>query len=163
MSIIYIMIPLAIILLGLAIMGGGVATTAGGVKLLRIYALYLAGVREMERLVHPHSLGRSGVMARRIRRQGAFVAWVFFMLFAMTIAVFSLLFALSGLDFENAMVTTVAALTNCGPLIRAAAEQPIPLSEMGDAAKGLFVAAMVLGRLEVLGIIVLLTPDIWRD
>ncbi|MCA0940931.1 TrkH family potassium uptake protein [Salipiger pacificus] len=152
-----------VILMGLAIMGGGVATTAGGVKLLRIYALYLAGVREMERLVHPHSLGRSGVMARRIRRQGAFVAWVFFMLFAMTIAVFSLLFALSGLDFENAMVTTVAALTNCGPLIRAAAEQPIPLSEMGDPAKGLFVAAMVLGRLEVLGIIVLLTPDIWRD
>ena len=152
-----------VILMGLAIIGGGVATTAGGVKLLRIYALYLAGVREMEKLVHPHSVGRSGVMARRIRRQGAFVAWVFFMMFAMSIAAISLAFALTGLDFENAMVMTIAGLTNCGPLIRVAAEQPVILNELGATAKMIYAGAMVLGRLELLAIFVLLTPGIWRD
>ncbi|MDD9976877.1 MAG: TrkH family potassium uptake protein, partial [Boseongicola sp.] len=40
-----------ILLMGLAIFGGGVATTAGGVKLLRVYALYKHGLREMERVV----------------------------------------------------------------------------------------------------------------
>ncbi|MCR8549713.1 TrkH family potassium uptake protein [Salipiger sp. P9] len=152
-----------LILMGLAIVGGGVATTAGGVKLLRIYALYLAGKRELERLVHPSSVGRSGVMARRIRRQGAFIAWVFFMLFAMSIAAFSLIFGLFGIDFENAMVLTIAGLTNCGPLIFAAAEQPVDLAALTAGAKLTICAAMVLGRLELLAIIVLLTPDIWRD
>ena len=48
------------ILLGVAVMGGGIATTAGGVKLLRLYALYRHGLREMDRLIHPSSLGRRG-------------------------------------------------------------------------------------------------------
>jgi trk system potassium uptake protein TrkH len=49
-----------IILLGVAVMGGGIATTAGGIKLLRIYALYRSGLREMDRLIHPSGLGRRG-------------------------------------------------------------------------------------------------------
>ncbi|KAA8608783.1 TrkH family potassium uptake protein [Salipiger aestuarii] len=152
-----------LILMGLAIVGGGVATTAGGVKLLRIYALYLAGKRELERLVHPHSIGRNGALARRMRRQGAFIAWVFFMLFAMSIAVFSLIFSLFNIDFENAMVLTIAGLTNCGPLIPFAAEVPVNLVQLGPGAKLVLAGAMVLGRLELMAIIVLLTPDIWRD
>ena len=149
--------------MGLSIVGGGVATTAGGVKLLRIYALFVAGRRELERLVHPHSLGHSGVTARRMRRQGALIAWVFFMLFAMSVAAFSLMFGILGLDFENAMVLTVAGLTNCGPLIRAAGEAPVTLAQTSDWVKMTLGAAMVLGRLELMAIIVLLTPGIWRD
>ena len=34
-------------------MGGGIATTAGGVKLLRLYALYRHGLREMDKLDPP--------------------------------------------------------------------------------------------------------------
>ncbi|MDO6584629.1 potassium transporter TrkG [Salipiger sp. 1_MG-2023] len=152
-----------LILMGLAIVGGGVATTAGGVKLLRIYALYLAGKRELERLVHPHSIGRNGALARRMRRQGAFIAWVFFMLFAMSVAVFSLIFSIFNIDFENAMVLTIAGLTNCGPLIPFAAEVPVNLAQLNDGAKLVLGGVMVLGRLELMAIIVLLTPDLWRD
>ena len=46
--------------LGLALIGGGVATTAGGVKLLRVYALFRHGERELERLIHPNSVGGDG-------------------------------------------------------------------------------------------------------
>ncbi len=56
-----------LILMGVALVGGGVATTAGGVKLLRVYALYLNGQREMERLVHPSSVGRADPAARCVR------------------------------------------------------------------------------------------------
>ncbi|MCE8421839.1 TrkH family potassium uptake protein, partial [Rhodovulum sulfidophilum] len=62
-----------LILLGLAIVGGGVATTAGGVKLLRVYALYRHAERELERIVHPSSIGGQGVVARRLRREGAYM------------------------------------------------------------------------------------------
>ncbi len=151
-----------LILVGLAIIGGGVATTAGGVKLLRVYALYKHGQREVERLVHPSSVGGAGRAARRIRREGATIAWIFFMLFALSIAAVMVLVSLTGVSFETTMVLTVAAISNTGPLATAAAESPISYAVLPDAAKIILALTMVLGRLETLAIIALLNPDFWR-
>ena len=152
-----------LILMGLALVGGGVATTAGGVKLLRVYALYRHGLREMERLVHPSSVSGARGLGRRLQRQGAFIAWIFFMLFAFSLAVLSLALSALGIGFEDAMILSVAGLSNTGPLIVAASENTIHLSELGVAAKSVLCAAMVVGRLETLAIIALFTPDLWRS
>ncbi|MFN3210183.1 MAG: TrkH family potassium uptake protein [Roseovarius sp.] len=151
-----------LLLIGLAMFGGGVATTAGGVKLLRIYALYLHGQRELERLVHPSSVGRAGLHTRRIRREGAFVAWIFFMLFALSLTVVTVLMAALGEDLQNAIVLSTAALATAGPLTQVGADAPIPLLEMGVMAKLVFSAAMVLGRMETLALIALFNPSLWR-
>ena len=152
-----------LILMGLAVFGGGVATTAGGVKLLRVFALYLNGAREIERLVHPSSIGQARGSWRRLGREGAFIAWVFFMLFAITLAALTTAFALLGQPFEQAMLLAVAGLTNTGPLLTAAGEAPLRLLPAPAEVKLLFAVAMVLGRLELLAIIAMLTPDAWRD
>ena len=152
-----------LILLGLSLVGGGVATTAGGVKLLRVYALYLNGRREMERLVHPSSVGRASEGSRRIRRQGAFIAWIFFMLFAISLALVTVVLAALGQDLESALILTIAALSTTGPLVNVAAESPIVLLELTPGAKLVLSAAMVLGRMETLAIIALLNPGLWRN
>lgn len=151
-----------LILAGLAVIGGGVATTAGGVKLLRVIALYRHGEREVERLIHPSSVGGAGAEARRLRRQGAQMAWIFFMLFALSIAATMLAFALSGLDFEQSTIFAVAALSTTGPLASVAATAPLSWAELDSAARVIAIAAMVLGRLETLAIIALLNPEFWR-
>ncbi|ROU04169.1 TrkH family potassium uptake protein [Histidinibacterium lentulum] len=151
-----------LVLLGLAIFGGGIGTTAGGVKLLRVHALYKHGLREMERLVHPSSVGGAGPEARHIRRTGASIAWIFFMLFALSIAAFMLALSLAGLDFEQALVLTVAALTNCGPLAASGGAAPISYAGIGDGARAVLMVAMVVGRVELLAIIALLNPEAWR-
>ncbi|MEM7321072.1 MAG: potassium transporter TrkG [Pseudomonadota bacterium] len=153
-----------LILMGLCVIGGGVATTAGGVKLLRVFALYLNGLREMERLVHPSSVSSVGNRAhRRIQKNGAFLAWVFFMLFAMSLALTSVILAGLGANFDQAMVMSIAALSTTGPLIDIAAEIPIRLTELDDPAKLVLCVAMVVGRLETLAIIALITPNVWRN
>lgn len=151
-----------IFLMGLALIGGGVATTAGGVKLLRVYVLYVNGAREIEKLVHPSSIGRSGLMMRRIRREGAFIAWVFFMLFAVTLAIVALGLAAFGVAFEEAITLTIAALSNTGPLIVYAPSIPIDLLAFSPEAKLVMALGMILGRLELLAIIVIISPEIWR-
>ncbi|MEO0936722.1 MAG: potassium transporter TrkG [Pseudomonadota bacterium] len=151
-----------LILMGLALIGGGVATTAGGVKLLRVFALYQNGYREMERLVYPSSVSGAGGLSARVQRDGAFIAWIFFMLFALSLAGITMLLALLGLPFEAAIKLAVAALTTTGPILEVTDTVSVRLAEMGSWAKGVFAAAMVLGRLETLAIIALLTPDLWR-
>ena len=153
-----------VLLLGLAVFGGGVATTAGGVKLLRCYALSQHGLREMEKLVQPSSIGSAGLQGRRFRRQGAHAAWVFFMLFAVSIALVMMALSLfGGLDFEDTMILTIASLSTTGPLVEIAGETPIELASLNDAARGIVCMAMVLGRLEALAIIALLNPEFWRS
>jgi trk system potassium uptake protein TrkH len=151
-----------LILMGLAVIGGGVATTAGGVKLLRVYALYMHGRRELSRLVHPSSVSavRSG---DSIHSNGAFIAWIFFMLFAMSLSAISLaLSAVGDVSFDHAIVLSIATLSTTGPLIEVAAQTPIRLVELNGWTKMILCAAMVLGRLETLAIIALFTPDLWR-
>lgn len=152
-----------LILAGLAVVGGGVATTSGGVKLLRVYALYRHGQREIEQLVHPNSIGGAGEQARRLRNQGAQIAWIFFMLFALSIAVTMLGLSLTGLDFEASTIFSVAALSNTGPLAAVVADHPLAWAELDNVARTISAAAMVLGRLETLAIIALLNPEFWRN
>jgi trk system potassium uptake protein TrkH len=152
-----------LVLLGVSLIGGGIATTAGGVKLLRVYALFKHGEREIQRLVHPSSVGGAGAEARRVRRQGAHISWIFFMLFALSIIGTMVALSLTGVQFETSMVLAVSALSTTGPLAEVAAEDPIVIAGIPDMAKLILAAAMVLGRLEALAIIALLNPDFWRN
>lgn len=150
------------VLIGLAIVGGGVATTAGGVRLLRVYALFVHGERELDRVIHPNSVGGSGQAARHLRRQGAYVAWIFFMLFAVTIAVFTAALTLTALDFEPALVLALAALTTTGPLAAMAGETAFDFASLNGGSLSVLGVAMVVGRVETLAILALLTLDSWR-
>jgi len=152
-----------LMLVGISLIGGGVATTAGGIKLIRVYALWKHGQREIERLIHPSSVGGAGAEARQIRRQGAQIAWIFFMLFTISIAAVMVLMAFTGVQFETSMVLAVSALSTTGPLASIAAEAPISYAGIPDFGKVVLALAMVVGRLEALAIIALLNPEFWRQ
>ena len=154
-----------LILLGLAIMGGGVATTAGGVRLLRIHALYRLGRRELDRLSHPSMIEPAravgnGQTDRRLRTEGAMVAFVFFMLFALALGVVTATLAIAGTSFEQGVVLAIAALTSAGPLAEAAGG--ISYGALSDAQQVILALAMIAGRIEVLVLLALLLPSAWR-
>ncbi|MEM1236602.1 MAG: potassium transporter TrkG [Pseudomonadota bacterium] len=152
-----------LLLMGLALVGGGVATTAGGVKLLRIYALMKHGEREIGRLIHPNSVGGAGRFARHVRREGAFISWIVFMLIGLSLATVMVALAFTGADYEAALILGVATLTNTGPLANYAAAEPILLASLSGTAKYVLTLAMVVGRLETLVIIALFNPAFWRS
>lgn len=151
-----------ILLMALAMMGGGIATTAGGVKLLRIYALFKHGQREIDRLSHPSSVGGRGGRARVLRQQGAVVAWVFLMLFLLSLSITAMALAASGLNFEEAWVFAAAAISTTGPLVEFASDSPTTYADLPDISRMILCLAMVLGRLEALAVVSLLNPNFWR-
>ncbi|MFT4013210.1 MAG: potassium transporter TrkG [Paracoccus sp. (in: a-proteobacteria)] len=164
-----------LMLAGLAMMGGGVATTAGGVKLLRVYALARHSQRELEKIVHPNSIGGGGLMARRLRGEGAYLAFIFFMLFASSIAVVVMLVSLQQIEFDSATILSISALTNTGQLAGVIPTTPTFQGSAGMAGapwegwaglpaltKGVLAGAMIVGRVETLAILALLSPEYWR-
>jgi len=154
-----------LILGGLVMMGGGVATTAGGIKLLRIHALWRHGRHEMEKLLHPSVVAGGGERKRHLRTDGAYLAWLAFMLFVLSLAVVTGALSLAGLGFEAALVLAIAGLSTTGPLAGMAGiagEPGLAWLGLDDGARAILAGAMVLGRLELLAIVALLVPESWR-
>ena len=149
-------------LLGLAMIGGGVATTTGGVKLLRIYALWSLGRRELERLSEPSSVAGGGAFARHIRTEGAFIAFVFFILFALTLGAMNLILAAMGLDFEAAILLSASALSGTGPMADISRISEIRWQDLESGPRVVLAAGMILGRLETLALIAFAMPQAWR-
>ena len=153
---------IGLILLVLTILGGGIATTASGIKLLRIYALFKHGERELERLVHPSSVAGSGADARQLRRGGAYVTWMFVMLFVLSIAGVGLALALCGLEFETAFVMAIASLSNTGPLVEAFGADLMSYGDLSHTARMFLNMSMIIGRMEILAVVAILNANHWR-
>lgn len=147
-----------IVLLGLVLFGGGVATTAGGLKLMRVFALGWQARREVAKLVYPDSVGGDGPRLRSLRREGAFSAWLFVMVFIFSLTALTALLTLTGLRLEDATIFAVAALTTTGPLAQIAGPEPLLWAGLGDFGKMIMAFGMLLGRLELL----LLLSVFWR-
>lgn len=146
------------LLLALVLCGGGIATTAGGIKLLRVFALYWQARRELDKLVFPESVGGDGPELRALRREGAHAAWLFLMIFVFSLAALAAGLLLTGLPFEDAVIFATAALSTTGPLVEVAGPVSLDWAELTDWALALAGLGMLMGRLELL----LLLSVFWR-
>ena len=151
-----------LILLALCTIGGGAATTAGGVKLIRAYALIRHGTRELERIAMPSSVAGSGAGPRGLRREGAFIAWAFTMLFIMALMAAIVGLTLTGMSFQAALIAAISALSNTGPAFAAVVEGDQSYATLDAVQRAILAAAMFLGRVETLAAIALFSPDSWR-
>ena len=84
------------------------------------------------------------------------------MIYVVAIAGFTVLLSALHLDFEQACVLVFAALTNTGPLLDVMMLPEIDLIAAPILFKLSLALAMILGRLEILVVIALLSPSLWR-
>jgi trk system potassium uptake protein TrkH len=151
-----------LILLALCAVGGGAATTAGGVKLIRAYAMLRHAGRELERIAKPHSVAGAGLGSRGLRREGAMIAWAFMMLFSLGFVVTLFVLTLTGMDMIEALVAATAALSNTGPAYAMIADGGgRSFALLSSVQHVVLAAAMLLGRIETLAAVVLLHPESW--
>jgi trk system potassium uptake protein len=97
-----------------------------------------------------------------LRQEGAYLAWIFFMIFALTLGAIMAALTLTGITFIDAMILSVAALSTTGPLAAVAGPEPISYAALSGGAQAILGLAMVVGRLETLALLVLFAPDSWR-
>lgn len=140
---------ITIIFLGLCLFGGGLATTAGGIKLFRISILFSAFSNETAKLLHPSSINRKN-NGLKVFEVSVFMAWIFFMLFFVSLAVLTIILAMFGLNFDDSITLAVACLTTTGPLIEIIGYKSLLPMDLSYFAKLVLTIGMVLGRLEIL-------------
>ena len=149
---------LPVILIFSSFVGGCAGSTGGGMKVMRWLLLYLQGVREVKRLVHPNAeipvkLGKI-VVAQRVIES----VWGFFAVYVVLFVAMMLILLADGLDQVTAFSAIAASLNNLGPGLGDVANS---FSSLNNLAKWVCVLAMLLGRLEIFTLLVLVSRSFW--
>ena len=151
--------PLLMILLGCFATCAG--STGGGIKMIRMLLLLKQARRELVRIVHPNvvnpvTLGASAVSDRVMQ---AVIAYM--MIYGASLVGLTMLLLFSGLDVVTAFTAVIACVNNIGPGLGDVGPA-VNYGGLGDFQTWVCTFAMLLGRLELLSVLVLFTPQFWR-
>lgn len=142
--------------------GGCTGSTSGGVKLFRYCVLGSMALRQIRHLVHPSRVLPARYNGRPIADEVIRSVVSFFLFYIVAFAFVSLGSAAFGLDLPTAMSAAAQALGNVGPGLTDEIGPVGSYQGLPDGAKWLLTLAMLLGRLELLTVLVLLSPTYWR-
>jgi len=150
---------LPILLIFSSFIGGCAGSTGGGMKVVRVLLLYLQGLRELNKLVHPKAVFSIKMGKKVLPDRVVEAVWGFFSAYAAVFVICMLLLLATGMDDITAFTAVAASINNLGPGL---GEVAANYSTIGDSSKWVLIMAMLFGRLEIFTLLVLFTPAFWR-
>jgi len=151
--------PLLMILLGCFATCAG--STGGGIKMVRMLLLLKQSRREMIRILHPNVVNPVVLGGRAVSDRVMLSVIAFMMMYGATLVGFTMLLLFSGMDVVTAFTAVIACVNNIGPGLGEVGPA-VNYSGLTDFQTWVCTFAMLLGRLELLSVLVLFTPQFWR-
>ena len=146
----------------LGFVGGCSGSTAGGLKIFRFQVAYILLKANLKQLVHPRAVIKQNYNRHRLDEDIARSILAFSFFFTITIAVLALALAMCGLDWITALTGAAATVSGVGPGMGPIIGPAGNYAGLPEIAKWLLTIGMLLGRLEILTVLVLLFPAFWR-
>ncbi|WP_227546102.1 TrkH family potassium uptake protein [Marinobacter fonticola] len=147
----------------LTFVGGCSGSTSGGMKIFRFQLSFMVLREQFRRLLHPRAVQTRNFNGRPVSDEiiASMIAYVF--VFLVTMAVMTLLLSLLGVDLITSLTGSITALTNVGPGLGPVIGPAGNFAPLPDPAKWILSIGMILGRLELLSVIILFSPAFWRS
>ena len=156
------MLPSAI-LIALALIGGSALSTAGGVKIIRLLLLFKHLSTDLGRLTHPSRLIPVTFNGEHIPDRSFLSIWMYFFGYTLFFGLSILSLGATGMVFEDAVVTGAASLSNMGPLLDYSfSESGLTYAGFNNVQKLISSIIMLIGRVEVLAVLVIFAPSFWQ-
>ena len=155
--------PLAfVVFFFLTFVGGCSGSTAGGMKIFRFQLSLIVLREQLMRLLHPRAVLTRNYNGRAVSDEiiSSMIAYTFIFLLCLLVLTVSL--AAMQLDFITSLTGALAALANVGPGLGDIIGPAGNYGPLPDAAKWLLSVGMLMGRLEILSVVVVMSPAFWR-
>jgi trk system potassium uptake protein len=146
----------------LGLIGGCSASTACSVKIFRYQVLLSAIAAEVNHLHSPNRVFTPRYQGRPLNEATMNSVIAFFMFFFLTLGLLAVTLVLLGLEPVTAISGAATALGNIGPGLGPEIGPAGNFAGLSDAAKWVLAFGMLLGRLELLSVLVLFTAAFWR-
>jgi trk system potassium uptake protein TrkH len=151
-----------VVLLALMFIGGSAGSAAGGPKVVRHVLVARYTLRELRRVLHPRAVLPVKLGGRVVPDDTMRDVVVFMLFYVLTFALGAATVILLGADLVTGLTATAATIGNVGPGFNEVG----PMGHFGDlhpVSKIVLTLEMWVGRLEVLTVLVLFRPEIWRS
>jgi len=142
--------------------GGCSGSTAGGFKIFRLNILYFFTLKNLRMKILPHGVFMMKFNGEPITEDVISGVFLFFSMFLICLFASSLALAICGLDALTAVSGSLSALGNVGPGLGPVIGPASNYAGLPVPAKWILCFDMMLGRLEYMAVLVLLTPLAWR-
>ena len=150
-----------VFMLFLSGMAPSAGSTGGGIKMMRMLILFGQAGRELTRLVHPRAVQPVVLGGRVVDSRMIFAVMAFMLVYGGTIVLLSMVLMLTDLDPITAFSAVVASVHCVGPGLGKIGPASTYAS-LTDFQIWVCTLGMLLGRLEILSFLALLTPAFWR-
>lgn len=147
----------------LTLIGGCTGSTCGSIKILRWQVIYAFLRKYLLTAIEPNRVISLKIGEANTSEKVTMSVFVYVFAFFISLALISALLNVCGYDFLTSVAATTACITNVG---LGAAEIIGPSGNyafFSDTVKCILCFAMLLGRLEIITFLVLLTKSFWRS
>ena len=152
------------VILGLVMyLGACAGSTSGGFKCIRGVMLLQVVRNNFRQILHPNAVlpvrinGQSVAPSKLLSVFAFFVLTILMVLFTATAMIFS------GVDNTNAAVIALSCVSNVGPSLTNGVGPELSWSVLPTATKWLLCLLMLMGRLEIMTVLVLFTRAFWKE
>lgn len=142
--------------------GGCAGSTTCSVKIFRYQIAGTAIRRHMENLLRPSAIIPIRYNGRIVPDSALHGVFGFFFVFFAVYAISASMLSAIGLDMTTALSGAATSLANVGPGLGEIIGPSGTFESLSDRAKWILTANMFIGRLEVLAVLVFLSPRFWR-
>jgi len=152
------------VLILLMLIGGCAGATAGGIKVLRVLLVQKYTHRELVKLLHPKAV-QSVWLGRISVTEGVLISVLAFTIIYLTIFFASSL-ALSVVESGNSsfnLLSAISAVATCmGGVGPGLGEVAFDFSRVTPLGKLIGIFCMYIGRMEIMPVLLLFLPDLWK-
>lgn len=150
------------IFLYLMFIGGCTGSTCGAIKIFRFRVMVVVLAEHLHRRFQPHVVSNRRYDGKPLTLDVVEGVMAFLALYFAAVAVIAIALTLLGLDWMTSFSSSVQALGNVGPGLGPIVGPAGNFSSLPDAAKWLLAFGMLLGRLELVTVLVMFAPRFWR-
>ena len=154
-----VFVPVFLLLLsGVATSAG---STGGGIKMVRMLILIKQARRELRRLVHPHAMQPVVLGGSVVDNRMIFSVLAFMLVYGATVIMLCMALLLTDVDPLTAF-SIVLSSVNCTGTGPGTLGVDLSYTQLSDFQLWICTLGMLLGRLEILSFVALLSPAFWR-
>lgn len=147
----------------LMLLGACSGSTTGGFKCIRGVMVIKLMRNEFHKLLHPNAVLPVKINGQPVSQQKLNTLLAFFAIYVLMILLSATIMIAAGVDIINSIMIALGCVSNVGPTLSTQIGPEVSWSQLPDYIKWVCAFLMLVGRLEIMSVLVLFTRGFWKD